>query len=497
MTLHVYNTLTKRKEEFVPLEPGRVRMYNCGPTVYSFAHIGNFATFLLSDLLRRHLESSGVRVLQVMNITDVGHLTDDSLADGRGEDKLERKAREERKDPWQIARFYEEAFQRDRVALNLLPAHHYPRATEHIPEMIELIGELLRKGLAYEVEGQVYFSIAKFPQYGMLSGNTPEELVAGARVEEDPLKKDPLDFCLWKKDPRHLMQWDSPWGRGFPGWHIECSAMSRKYLGPIFDIHTGGEDNIFPHHDCEIAQSSGGEGRIFARFWLHRRHILVDGKKMSKREGNFYTVHDLEEKGFKGPEIRYALMSGHYRAKLNFTLEGLEAAREAIRRMGNFLDDMRALPSGGGPEEAAAVVALAAQADRGFRGALDDDLNISEALSSVFGFIRDVNKSARTRAAGEEGVRRLLAWDSVLGLGLADAMAGRAVTPGSAPTAAGPEKAQEGGRLPAAEIERLLAEREEARKRKDFRRADEIRKSLADKGIAIKDSPQGTRWTYS
>src|ERR1041385_8225489 len=295
-------------------------MYNCGPTVYSYAHIGNFATFLLADLLRRYLEYSGLEVLQVMSITDVGHLTDDALADGRGEDKLERKAREEKKDPWQIARFYEDAFQRDRRLLNILPAHHYPRATEHVPEMIEMIGDLLEKRLAYQAGGQVYFEISRFPQYGILSGNTPQELLAGARVEEDPEKRSPLDFCLWKKDSRHIMQWDSPWGRGFPGWRIECSAMSRKYLGPIFDVHTRSEENIFPHHECEIAQSSGGEGRIFSRYWLHRRHILVDGRKMSKWEGNFYTLSDLLEKGFRGSQVRYALMAGHYRATLNFTL---------------------------------------------------------------------------------------------------------------------------------------------------------------------------------
>jgi len=287
MSLSLFNSLTRRIDPFEPLDPPRVRIYNCGPTVYSHAHIGNFASFIMADLLRRYLEYSGYQVTQVMNITDVGHMTDDEIADGGGEDKLEKKARQERKDPWQIARQYEEAFQRDREILNVLPAHHFPRATEHIPEMIALIEELLRKGLAYEAGDQVYFEISRFPRYGILSGNSPEELQAGARVEEDPHKRNPLDFCLWKRDPKHIMQWDSPWGRGFPGWHIECSAMSRKYLGEVFDIHTGGEDNIFPHHDCEIAQSSGGEDRIFARFWLHRRHILVNNRKMSKREGNF------------------------------------------------------------------------------------------------------------------------------------------------------------------------------------------------------------------
>jgi cysteinyl-tRNA synthetase len=487
VALVLYNTLTRRKDPFEPLEAGRVRMYNCGPTVYSYAHIGNFATFLLADLLRRCLEYSGVEVRQIMNITDVGHLTDDSHADGRGESKIEKKAREEKKDPWELARFYEDAFHRDRKALNLLDAERYPRATEHIPEMIALIEELLEKGLAYEAGDQVYFEIAKFPQYGILSGNTIDELIAGAgeRVEEDPHKRNPLDFTLWKKDPRHIMQWDSPWGRGFPGWHIECSAMSRKYLGEVFDIHTGGEDNIFPHHECEIAQSSGGTGRIFARYWLHRRHILVDGKKMAKREGNFYTIADLIGRGFTGPEIRYALMSANYRTQLNFSLDGLGAAREALRRMANFIDDMRGRPEVAAPEDVRAIEDLAAAADRGFRAALDDDLNISGALAAVFDFIRDANKTARTRKGGEAGIRRLLEWDRVLGV----------LQPSQAE--AGPAAGGAGqGRIDPKEVDRLLAEREAARKGKDFRKADEIRKLLLEKGVTIKDTPQGTRWSF-
>ena len=285
MSLQLYNTLTKRKEEFRPIEPGRVKMYNCGPTVYSYAHIGNFSSFLMADLLRRYLEYSGFDVDQVMNITDVGHLTEDDVADARGEDKLEKAARERRLDPWQIAREFEDAFQEDRRRLNLLDARAYPRATDHVPEMQVMISELLDLGFAYLAADQVYFEIAKFPRYGELSGNTLEQLVAGARVEEDPNKRSPLDFTLWKRDPKHIMKWDSPWGEGFPGWHIECSAMSRKYLGDEIDIHTGGEDNIFPHHECEIAQSCRGTDAIFSRYWLHRRHILVETR--AKRQGRF------------------------------------------------------------------------------------------------------------------------------------------------------------------------------------------------------------------
>jgi cysteinyl-tRNA synthetase len=482
MALQVYNTLAKRKEPFEPLEPRRVRMYNCGPTVYSYAHIGNFASFLLADLLRRHLEYSGFEVLQVMNITDVGHLTEDNVADARGEDKLEKKAREERKDPWEIARFYEDAFHEDRSLLNLLPAHHYPRATDHIPEMIEMIRELLDRGLAYESAGQVYFEIAKFPRYGILSGNSVEELLAGHRVEEDPNKRSPLDFTLWKKDPKHLMQWDSPWGRGFPGWHIECSAMSRKYLGQVFDIHTGGEDNIFPHHECEIAQSSGGEDRIFARYWLHRRHILVDGKKMSKSAGNFFTVRDLVAKGYGGLEIRLALLGSHYRANTNFTLEGLETARKTIRYFEEFLRNMRGLADAPSPG-LEAVRSLAAAHDERFRAALDDDLNISAALAAVHGFVAEAYKTSSTRPEGLAAADQVEAWDRVLGIL-------RPVGDGGAS-----EDALLAGRgLTRESIERLIAEREEARRRKDFATSDRIRKELLDAGIIIKDTPQGPRW---
>ena len=501
MGLSLWNTLTGRKEELRPLDPSLVRMYHCGPTVYSFAHIGNFATFLMGDLLRRYLEYSGLAVRQVMNITDVGHLTDDALADAQGEDKLEKKAREEKKDPWQIARFYEEAFQRDRRILNILPAHHYPRATEHVPEMIALIGELIGKGLAYQAGDQVYFEIARFPRYGILSKNSPEELLAGAgnRVEEDPSKRNPLDFCLWKRDPKHIMQWDSPWGRGFPGWHIECSAMSRKYLGEIFDIHTGGEDNIFPHHECEIAQSSGGEDRMFARIWLHRRHILVDGKKMSKRDGNFYTLSDLLAKGFTGAEVRYALLGAHYRSQLNFTIEGLEASREAIRRMRNFLDDMASRPAGS-PKDLEAMESLAEKADGEFRAALDDDLNISGALGAVFGFIRDSNKTAATRAGGEVGIRRLQDWDRVLGIlsqVVEEAMPGSAGGPAETAMTSGPSGGPSPGRkISPEEVDRLIQEREAARKGRDFRKADEVRILLKEKGVSVKDGPQGPRWSY-
>jgi len=266
--VHVFNTMTRTKQEFIPLTEGLVRMYHCGPTVYNFATIGNFRAFILADLLRRYFEFKGLRVEQVMNLTDVGHMTSDA---DEGEDKLEKSAREQKKDPYEIAEFYTQAFFNDIDALRIVRAHHYPKATEHVPEMIELIRKLLDRGHAYISGNNIYYDISTFPEYGKLSGNTLAKLQAGARIEINPEKKSPHDFALWKSDPHHIMQWDSPWGRGFPGWHLECSAMSMKYLGNTLDIHTGGEDNIFPHHECEIAQSEGATGETFVRYWMHTR----------------------------------------------------------------------------------------------------------------------------------------------------------------------------------------------------------------------------------
>ena len=484
MTLRLYNTLTKTKEEFVPLEVGKVRMYNCGPTVYSYAHIGNFASFLMADLLRRYLEYSGYEVQQVMNITDVGHLTEDDLADARGEDKMIQQARREQKTVWEIAEHYTECFHEDRKHLNLLDAHVFPRATDHVDEMIEIIEELLEKGLAYEAADQVYFSIDAFPQYGILSGNTTEELTAGHRVEMDPNKRSPLDFTLWKKDPKHLMQWNSPWGRGFPGWHIECSAMSRKYLGEVFDIHTGGEDNIFPHHECEIAQSSGGEGRICARHWLHRRHILSDNKKMSKSAGNFHTIRDLLQRGFSGLEVRYALAGAHYRTNLNFTLDGVQAAGQALRKLREFRDNMANLPVGErDAAEIESIESLRGEADAAFRAAMDDDLNISGALGRVHTFVTGAYKICRTRAVGERACAQLVAWDRVLGV-----LEGRADAPDTGARDAatlGPDDE---------EIEAVVRRRDVARAEKDFATAARLRDELHDMGVVLKDSPAGTRW---
>lgn len=493
MPIQFYNTLTRKKEAFEPIESGRVRMYNCGPTVYSYTHIGNFASFLLADLLRRYLEYAGMEVLQVMNITDVGHLTDDDQADAQGEDKLEKKAREEKKTAWEIAAFYEKAFREDAEKLNLLEAHHYPRATEHVEEMIEIIQELEAGGLAYESNGQIYFEIAKFPHYGVLSGNTTEQLMSGKRVEEDPNKRSPLDFCLWKRDDKHQMLWDSPWGRGFPGWHIECSAMSRKYLGDVFDIHTGGEDNIFPHHECEIAQSSGGEDRICSKFWMHRRHILVDGKKMSKSLGNFFTVRELFERGVSGAEIRYALIASKYRDQYNFSFEDMAGKRKSLDRIREFMRAMGDLPEAEASDDVGPVEERAQKADADFRSAMDDDLNVSGALAALFGFTSDVRKIAKSKVAGQRALEQIRAWDRVLGFvehSLRPAPHGLGPLDGGA--------ASDGSVDPeSAEIDALVRARDEARKARDFAEADRIRDELQSRGIVIADSPQGSRWHRS
>src|SRR5688572_20778231 len=304
MSFEVYNSLSRRKEAFRSLEPGLVRMYNCGPTVYSRAHIGNFRAFLFADLLRRWLEHSGYEVRQVMNITDVGHLTDEMA--GAGEDRIEAAARREGRDPWKIAEGYTELFLADARRLGIQPALAYPRASAHVPEMVEIIEGLIDKGHAYQVDGNVYFEVRTFPRYGRLSGNRIDDTEAGARVAVRDEKRDPADFALWKSDPHHLMKWPTRFGpHGFPGWHIECSAMARKHLGDRIDIHTGGEDNVFPHHECEIAQTEAYTGAPFATYWMHTKFLQVDGGKMSKRLGNTYSVDDVLAKGFEPRHLRF------------------------------------------------------------------------------------------------------------------------------------------------------------------------------------------------
>ncbi|MBP5308216.1 MAG: cysteine--tRNA ligase, partial [Clostridia bacterium] len=331
-----YNTLTRQKEEFSPIDgSNKVRMYSCGPTVYNYAHIGNLRTYIFMDLLRRSLKYEGYKIKGVMNITDVGHL----LSDGDdGEDKMQKAAREQNKDPYEIAAYYTEVFFKDLEKLNIGKPELTPKATDHIADMEKYVEGLMEKGVAYETADGIYFDIEKFPGYGKLSGIKLEDQLSGARVEVNGGKRHPADFALWKKAPKeHIMQWDSPWGKSYPGWHIECSAMSRKYLGDVFDIHTGGVDHIPIHHENEIAQSESLTGKNPARFWMHGEFMLVDGGKMSKSLGNTYTIAQLEEKGYKPMHFRYFCLNAHYRKKLNFTFEGLDAAKVSYERLGSLI----------------------------------------------------------------------------------------------------------------------------------------------------------------
>ena len=503
MPLQFYNTLTKKKEPFAPLEPGKVRMYNCGPTVYNYIHIGNCRSFLLADLLRRYLEYKGYQVAQVMNITDVGHLVSDA---DEGEDKMELAAKREKKDPWQVAEFYMNTFFEDIEKINVRRAHHYPRATQHVPEMIETIRRLFAAGCAYVAEKVVYFDLSKFPAYGDLSGNTLDKLMAGARIEVKSEKRSPFDFALWFADkPGHVMQWDSPWGRGYPGWHIECSAMSRKYLGDQLDIHTGGEDNIFPHHECEIAQSEAATGkRPFVKYWLHARHLLVDGQKMSKSLGNFYTLRDLMAKGYSPRVIRYAILRGHYRMPLNFSLEGLDAARASLTRITDFITHLKSVgvPLLAGNQcttpDNPQLPDILKKAETDFEAALDDDLNISAAEAALFDMTHAVYKLQISAPQALDVMSLLCKADFVLGVLFPEKVViahmenvRKGLKP--APTLLA-DYAPEGAEPLPDEIARLIEERLAARKARDFKRADDIRKSLLARGIILEDTPQGTRW---
>ncbi len=491
--LRLYDSYTKRKEAFRPLQGKTVKMYNCGPTVYDFGHIGNLRSFLFSDVLRRYLEYRKYKVKQIMNITDVGHMVNDADA---GEDKMSVAMRREGKGPEEVARFYEGKFFEDIRALSIRPAFKYPRATEHVPEMIKIVKKLLKRGHAYFVPEQgggnsVYYDLSTFSSYGKLSGNKVEDLIAGARVEVAQGKRHPYDFALWIYKPAHMLKWPTPWGAGYPGWHLECSAMSMKYLGETLDIHTGGEDNKFPHHECEIAQSEGATGKQFSRFWLHAKHLLVDGKKMSKSLGNFYTLRDLMGKGYSAREIRYVLISTHYREQLNFTLQSLDAAKSALGRVDEFVEKLHnpPQPSLTLREGAKRVLplrvrgserglrALVARARRDFIAAMDDDLNVSKALSILFGFVREVNRevsgaSSQVSVLERKEITKLLQeFDEVLGLGIG---------------------ARKKTAIPA-EITMLGQKREEARKNKDWKLADELRQTIKDRGFEIEDTSNGPR----
>ncbi len=457
--VHVYNTMARAKQEFHPLEAGRVRMYSCGPTVYRYVHIGNLRTFMFADLVRRSLEYLGFGVEQVMNITDVGHLTDDDV--DRGEDKMLVSARLENRSPEEIAAFYTRAFMEDASRVNIRPADHYPRATEYIGQIVDLIAKLIGRGHAYDVGGTVYYDIASFPAYGRLSGNSPRALLAGTRGEVDPRKRHPGDFTLWRGAGEHRLQvWPSPWGPGFPGWHIECSAMSLSLLGDRFDIHTGGSDNVFPHHEAEIAQSEGATGHPVVGYWLHGEHLMLSGTRMAKSSGNFYRIGDLEAKGFDPLAFRYLTLQAKYRTKLNFGMENMSGADRALTQLRERVAAWSLEPA---PAEASSE---AETFEQRFRAALADDFDLPAAMALV---------AELTRSNVAPGARAglLRRWDHVLGLDL--------------------DRKAPAHDLPAGAAE-LLAARETARRAKDFAASDRLRDELAAMGVAVTDTAQGQRW---
>jgi cysteinyl-tRNA synthetase len=458
-TVRLYNTFTHSKEELRPLRDGVVRIYSCGPTVYRYVHVGNLRTFMLPDLLRRSLEYLGYQTEQVMNITDVGHLTDDTF--DRGEDKMLVSARLENRSPEEIAAHYTSAFMDDAAKLNIRRADHYPHATRYIPQMIELIQRLIASGHAYEVGGTVYYDIASFPAYGKLSRNTTDKLLAGARGEVDPRKRHPGDFTLWKAAGEHRLQvWPSPWGPGFPGWHIECSAMSMSLLGDRFDIHTGGADNVFPHHEAEIAQSEGTTGHRVVSVWMHGGLLLLGGSRMAKSAGNFFRVSELEEQGFDPLAFRYLALQARYRTKLDFSTDGLAGADRTLRQLRERVAERSTAL--GSRDEGAEVARYEAR----FRAALADDLDMPSAMALVAELIHS-GVPAGVKA------RLLRSWDGVLGLDLDRAPADQPLPVGASS---------------------LLEAREKARAAKDFASSDRLRNELAALGVAVTDTAEGQRW---
>jgi cysteinyl-tRNA synthetase len=460
------NTLTRRVEEVVPVNDRKITMYSCGPTVYRYIHIGNLRTFLLSDLVRRALEFEGYEVTQVMNITDVGHLTDEITDSGR--DKMLLAVEDEGLSPEEIAEKYTQAFLEDTKAIGIEPAQVYPKATEHVPEMIALTERLIDKGHAYEVDGTVYYDVRSFPGYGKLSGNTLDKLRAGHRqdLEVDPNKRHPADFALWKKaGATRLMKWESPWGEGFPGWHVECSAMSMKYLGDRFDIHTGGVDLIFPHHEDEIAQSEGAVGHPVISTWVHGGFLRLKEQKMAKSSGNIIRIGDLEAMGIDPLSFRYLTFETRYRKEMDFSEGALRAADTAVKRLRHRMAEW------GGPAEslgqAGSIGQDAKTFDKRFREAVADDLDMPQALVVT-------NELVSSQAVPEgEKYRLLLSWDRVLGLDL-----GREAR-------AGWEASED--------VKTLVGERDAARAAKDFAQADALRQRLQEMGLEVMDTPGGTK----
>jgi cysteinyl-tRNA synthetase len=476
MPLHVYNTLTRKKEPFKPLTEGFVGVYVCGPTVYGHSHLGHAKSYVSFDVMVRYLRFLKYNVLYVQNITDVGHLLGDA---NEGEDRVLKQSRVERKHPMQVAEEYTRSYFEDMDALNVLRPDVSPRATGHITEQIELIKTLIGKGLAYEVNGSVYFDVHRHPGYGKLSGRNIDELEAGSRVEIKSEKRHPADFALWKRaEPEHLMQWPSPWGRGFPGWHVECSAMSMKYLGITFDIHGGGLENQFPHHECEIAQSEGATGKPFVRYWLHNNMVTVQGQKMGKSLNNFVTLKDAFAR-WSPAVVRFFILQSHYRSTLDFSDEALEAAATGLSRLTNMVHTLtghlaRKREGGGGGK------VDTGRYRKAFLDAMDDDFNTPQAIAVLFDLVREVNAILGEPGSIDESLGK-----SVLSMleELAGGVLGLKL-----------EVESDNSGVEASLMALLIDLREEIRKKKMWDLSDSIRDSLHKIGIVIEDRKEGTTW---
>lgn len=464
--MKIYNTLTRKKEEFVPITPGEVKMYSCGPTVYNYFHIGNARPFIMFDLMRRYLEYRGYKVTFVQNFTDI-------------DDKVIKKANEENTTYDKIADRYIAEYFVDSKGLGIKPATVHPKATENIPEIIDIVSTLVDKGYAYEANGDVYFRTRAFKEYGKLSHQPLEDLEAGARIDVREHKEDPMDFALWKAAKPGEPSWDSPWGKGRPGWHIECSAMARKYLGETIDIHSGGVDLCFPHHENEIAQSECANGKPFAHYWMHNAFLNVDNQKMSKSLGNFFTVRDAA-KVYGYDAIRFFMVSAHYRTPINYSQESLEQAQASLARINAAISNLRFLSEkaadGEMTEKEKASAASLEDYKKRFCDAMDDDLNSADAVSVIFELVREANT-----VSGEKDVTKAYA---ACALAMIDELCGvLGICQG------GEEDNVD------QEIEELIAKRQEARKAKNFAEADRIRDELKAKGIILEDTPQGVKWS--
>jgi cysteinyl-tRNA synthetase len=491
MGLQLHNSLTRRKEEFEPLEKGGVGMYVCGPTVYGHAHLGHAKSYVSFDVLARYLRYLGYSVTYVQNITDVGHLTDDA---DQGEDKIIEAAKREKKHPMALAEYYTRSYFEDMDRLNCVRPDISPRASGHITEQIDLVKTLLEKSYAYEVNGSVYFEVTKFKEYGKLSGRNIDEMQAGARVEVSPDKKNPADFALWKKaEPNHIMQWPSPWGMGYPGWHLECSVMSMKYLGKTIDIHGGGLENQFPHHECEIAQSEAANGVQFVRYWLHNNMVTVDGQKMGKSLNNFITLkqafsgaHEQLTQSYDPLAVRQLILNSHYRSPLDFSDAALFAAQSGFEKITEAVKAVRKRLDQSSEGQADEKVAdQLTQLTEKFQAAMNDDLNTSVALSVVFELVRLASKlleggnaTSGTLSAVDDLFGQLggdvlgIIRDEYLQVSVADEVRVHDV------------------------VRVVIEQRNEARKHKDFAKGDELRDKLDEAGIVLEDTPDGTQWRW-